>query len=138
MVALRVVVAVAALSLSACDSSSSPTAPTRIPTGTWGGDHIRLVVSDTSAIVEFDCAHGSLNLPLVVDRSGHFDITGIFVKEHGGPIRIDEELPQEPARYAGTTDGRTMMMSVTGTASAQPVGTFSLTIGSPGRVFKCL
>jgi hypothetical protein len=135
-VALRVLVAVAALSLSAC--GSSPTAPTRISPGTWGGDHIRLLVSDTSATIEFDCAHGSLNLPLVVDRSGYFDLAGIFVQEHGGPIRIDEDLLQEPARYTGTTDGRTMTMSVMRTTALQLVGTFSLAIGSPGRVVKCL
>ena len=115
-----------------------PTAPSTlrtVPPGLWGGDHARLTISSTDATIEFDCAHGRVDAPLAVNRNGRFDVGGIFVREHGGPIRVDETLEQEPARYTGTTDGRTMSLMVT---SSEPLGTFTLVLGQEGRVMKCL
>ena len=106
-----------------------------VTAGVWGGDHSRLTVSETAATIEFDCAHGTLDVPLAVDRDGHFDVGGVFVREHGGPIRVDEVLDQEPARYVATIDGRTMILTVT---SSQPVGTFTLVLGQAARLVKCL
>jgi hypothetical protein len=106
-----------------------------VPPGVWGGDHARLTVSSTAATIELDCAHGTVDVPLAMDRNGRFDVGGIFVREHGGPIRVDETLEQEPARYAGTTDGRTMNLTVT---SSQLLATFTLGLGQQGRVVKCL
>ena len=114
---------------------TTPTGLTRVPSGVWGGDHARLTISDTAATIEFDCAHGTLDVPLFVDRTGRFDVGGIFVREHGGPIRVDEVLDQEPARYVGTVDGRTMILTV---ISSQPVGTFTLVLGQAARLVKCL
>jgi len=135
-VSFRVVSVVISLQLAA--PACGPTAPSivrTVPAGTWGGDHARLTISSTAATIEFDCAHGTIDVPLTVDRNGRFDVGGIFVREHGGPIRVDETLEQEPARYAGTTDGRTMNLIVT---SSRPLGTFTLVFGQQGRVFKCL
>jgi hypothetical protein len=50
-------------------------------------------------------------------------------------------LPQperQPARYSGTVNGNTMTLQVRLTATARDLGTFNLTRGSSGRVFKCL
>ena len=114
---------------------TSPTTLTRVPPGVWGGDHVRLAISEPTATIEFDCAHGMLDAPIALDRDGHFDVAGVFVREHGGPIRVDDMLEQEPARYLGTTDGRTMNLTV---SSSQPVGTFTLVLGQQGRLVKCL
>jgi len=114
---------------------TSPTTLTSVPPGVWGGDHVRLTVSETGATIEFDCAQGTLNGPIALDQNGHFDVAGVFVREHGGPIRVDEVPNQEPARYTGTTDGRRMSLAV---AKSQPLGSFMLVLGQQGRFVKCL
>jgi hypothetical protein len=120
--------------LAACSSTTSPDA---IVSGTWGGDHALLEITPTSASIEFDCAHGTLSVPLTLNR-GAFDVTGDYVQEHGGPIRTDEILDRQPARYTGTVRGNTMTILVRLTATDQDRGTYTLVRGASGRVFKCL
>jgi hypothetical protein len=83
--------------------TNQPTQVTQVLSGTWGGEHVKLIVTDVTATIEFDCAHGTLDRPLALDGSGHFDVGGSFVREHGGPNRVDEDPDQQasPARYAG-------------------------------------
>ena len=120
---------------SACASSTSP--DSFVPIGPWGGDHAVLTVNATSATIEFDCAHGALPAPLALDH-GAFDVAGDFFPEHGGPVRVDEPVVRQPARYSGTIEKQTMTLRVRLTESTQDVGTFALTFGAMGRVFKCL
>ena len=121
--------------LAGCSTTTGPDVV--ITTGSWGGDHAVLDVTATSASIEFDCAHGTLPVPLTLNR-GTFDVTGDFVQEHGGPIRSDETVDRQPARYSGTVSGKTMTLMVRLTATGQDLGTYTLTRGVSGRVFKCL
>jgi len=130
----RVAMCVLAMALAACSSTTSPDA---IVSGTWGGDHALLEITATGAAIEFDCAHGTLSVPLTLNR-GAFDVTGDYVQEHGGPIRSDETVDRQPARYTGTISGNTMTMLVRLTATGQDRGTYTLVRGASGRVFKCL
>lgn len=119
--------------------ASSPTPPpqsTSVRTGTWGGNHIGLEVTDSGARVEYDCAHGSIDQRLEVDREGRFDARGGYVRERGGPQPVEEESPQ-PARYAGRVDGDAMTLTVSLTQSNQTIGTFTLTFGNQPLVRKC-
>lgn len=109
-----------------------------IGVGAWGGDHVNLLVAATGGTLEYDCAHGTIDQPFLVDSSGRFDLAGTHTREHGGPIRIGEKEDKSPARYTGTTDGRTMTLTVTLTGSNEPLGTFTLTRGQTGRIVKCL
>jgi hypothetical protein len=67
-----------------------------------------------------------------------FDVTGDYVQERGGPIRTDETLERQPARYTGTVSGNTMTLVVRLIATGEDRGTYMLVRGSSGRVFKCL
>lgn len=113
-------------------------AQTAVPLGIWGGDHVNLMVTGIGGTLEYDCAHGTIDQPLVADGEGRFELAGTHTREHGGPIREGEKADKRPARYSGTTDGRTMTLTVTLTDSGVEVGTFSLTRGQAGRVVKCL
>jgi len=114
----------------------SNTAEPRVPTGLWGGEHVRLEVTDAGAGVEFDCAHGTLDAPLVL-HDGRFDVPGTFVREHGGPIRSDDVEQGQPARFKGEVAGARMTLTFTlaGTQDAQD--TFILTRGEEANLFKC-
>jgi hypothetical protein len=121
--------------LAGCSTTTGPDAV--IMTGSWGGDHAVLDVTATGASIEFDCAHGTLPVPLTLNR-GTFEVTGDYVQEHGGPIRSDETVDRQPARYSGTVSGNTMNLLVRLTEKGQDLGTYTLTRGLSGRVFKCL
>lgn len=109
----------------------------RVAQGSWGAPHIRLEVNETSATIEYDCAHGQIDGPLVIDSHGRFDLKGTHSPEHPGPTRDNEQSTGQPARYTGWTDGRKMTLTVTLTGQKEPVGTFNLTLGGGGRLFKC-
>jgi hypothetical protein len=110
----------------------------RVAAGMWGGTSIRLDVMPQGAAIEYDCAHGTIDEPLVADRDGRFTLSGTHVREHGGPIRQDEQPDRHPARYEGRLTGETMRLTVTLTDLQQVIGTFTLTRGAGGRLVKCL
>jgi hypothetical protein len=128
---------VAWLAHTACGGTPSNPSSTVAP-GLWGGDHVATTVASTGTHFEFDCAHGDLGPPLVLDARGQFNATGVFVREHGGPIRQDEVLDSHPASYAGAVTANTMTLTVRLTDRAETIGAFTLTHGSTGHVVKCL
>ena len=46
----------------------------RVQEGVWGGEHVRMVVREGGADVEFDCAHGQIGATLQADADGRFDL----------------------------------------------------------------
>jgi len=116
-------------------SSKEKTDPTA--EGIWGGPHVRLSMSEGAIQVEFDCAHGTINAPLGTDAQGRFDIPGTFVREGPGPIRVGRTPGARSARYSGRIEGKTMTLSVNLTEPDEALGTYTLTQGSEGRLWKC-
>ena len=109
----------------------------RLAKGAWGAPHIQLTVGDSSATIEYDCAHGRIDGPLVTDSRGRFDLKGTHSPEHGGPVRDNEQSTGQPARYTGWTDGKKMTLTVTLAGRKEVIGTFNLTLGGAGRILKC-
>jgi len=107
----------------------------RIATGVWGGQHISIKVGTKSATIEYDCASGVINGPLVVDRNGNFNLRGTHRMERGGPVRADEDSRQVPASYTGSIKGNTMTLTLKLSDSDEE--TFTLEKGKPGELFKC-
>lgn len=133
----RVVVVAALASLVACSAPTSP-AEGRVEIGAWGGDHLRVDVTPGGGTTEYDCAHGTIDEPLVADRNGRFSASGTHTFEHGGPIRADELPDRHPARYDGQVSGDTLRFSVTVTDRQQTLGAFTVTRGAASRLVKCL
>src|SRR5262249_39587893 len=84
----------------------------RIATGAWGGQHISIKVGANVATIEYDCARGVIDGPLVVDSNGNFNLHGTHRPERGGPVRADEEPRQIPANYTGSIKGNTMTLTL--------------------------
>ena len=131
-----IAVAAAAVLLAGCGGPSAP--DTAVGIGVWGGVGIRLDLTAQGAAIEYDCAHGTIDQPLVADRNGRFSATGVHVREHGGPIRPDEPSDRHPARYDGEVTGTSMRMTVMLLDLAQSVGPFDLTLGGAARIAKCV
>jgi len=106
--------------------------------GTWGGEHISLTVLDSTANLEFDCAHGAIDEPISIDTEGNFEVTGIYVIEHGGPIRIDETLEKYPSLYKGRIEGKKMTLILILKDTETEIDTFWLTRGAEPIIYKCL
>lgn len=112
------------------------TAPEMV--GEWGGEHVMLTVSLTEGVLEYDCAHGSIDGRINPDLDGNFELAGVHVLEHGGPVREGEPPDEHPARYTGWTNGTRMTLTVTLTDTGMEIGTFHLRLGEQPRLYKCL
>jgi hypothetical protein len=133
---VRQVVLVAALAgLAACGNLVVPGVPL---TGTWGGVHLQANLTESGGTLEYDCAAGTISSALVPDERGRVSVTGIHSPGHGGPVRQDEVPPRLPARYDGVVRGDRLTLTVTLTDTNEQIGTFDLTRGAPGSVFRCL
>ncbi len=110
---------------------------TRAQTGMWGGERVRLQVTEAGATIEYDCGHGSIDQPLVADANGKFDLTGTHVKERPGPQR-EGESNSHPASYTGQINGDKLTLNVTLKDTKERIGTFTLTRGRGVRIVKCL
>ena len=106
-----------------------------IATGVWGGPHINVKVGKQSATIEYDCASGVINGPLVVDKSGNFSLHGTHHMQRGGPVRADDDSRQIPATYTGSINGNTMTLTLKLADSEEE--TFTLEKGKAGELFKC-
>ena len=107
----------------------------RISTGMWGGPHISMKVGAKSATIEYDCANGVINGPLVIDANGNFKLRGTHRAEHGGPIRADESDAGSSATYTGSIKGNQMTLTLK-IGDGEPE-TFTLEKGKEGELFKC-
>ena len=127
-------------------AATCPTDPPASLEGTWGGEHIGIVVdpslSSTAALVEFDCATGRIDWPFTLGADGRFDATGVYIQGHGGPVREGDPQPQDvhPARYSGTVRGEVMSLDVMrlDDPTAHAPQHYTLRKGANPHVFKCL
>ena len=104
---------------------------------TWGGVHLGLTITASGGLLEYDCAMGRIDEPIVV-RQGRFDVPGVHWPGMGGPIGVDTTRVPRPARYQGRVTGDRMALTVTLTDTNESLGTFDLVKGASPKVFKCL
>lgn len=126
-----------AMALTGCALSQTGPTPFAL-TGVWGGDHISMTVTDAGTHLEFDCAYGDISGALIPDSAGAVETVGTYVRERGGPIRLDETPESHPAQYNGRVTENTMQLTIRLVDRDVLVGTFVLTRGASGRVVKCL
>jgi len=106
--------------------------------GAWGGPDIALEVTSEGTNINFNCAHGHIDEAIVPDSSGSFSVKGTYVREHGGPMRSDENPDARNATYKGKITGEKMTLTVTFADGTEDVGPFNLEHGKSGRIHKCM
>jgi hypothetical protein len=116
-------------------NSEAATKDRRVPEGKWGGPHVRLEVLAERAEFEFDCAHGRLKGPLLL-QNGRFAVTGTYVRERG-PVRLDEAEQGQRVFFKGEVEGSRMTLTLSFAEDGSEAETFTLTHGAEARLFKC-
>jgi hypothetical protein len=112
--------------------------------GLWGGPHAGANFSGGLADLQFDCASGTIDDPIMITDVGPFSVKGTFRTGASGPIKVgqffksqDALFSGEIARGAAKDSPRVMTLSVAlddGTA----LGPFTLTEGAPPQITRCL
>lgn len=124
----------AAATLAAC--ASLP--PAGVPlTGEWGGTHVGLKLGETSGVLDYDCAAGTIDGPLVPRRDGSFESEGMHTPGWGGPERSGEVRPSYRTRYWGTVRGTRMTLQAR-VENGVLLGPFTLVRGAEPIIFRCL
>ena len=130
------VLAVGLATLTGCTMGGALTSDQSVLAGVWGGVHAGLTLTAEGGAISYDCAHGGLGAPVRPDRAGRFDVTGVHVREHGGPVRMGEVPESVPARYLGQVDGDRMVLRVL--VGPDTLGPFTLQRDAPAQLFRCL
>lgn len=120
-------------------AQSGPAAPTKaVPNGEWGGEHIRMEVNDSGAVIEFDCARGSISQRLELDDNGRFKVQGIYMAQTPAPAGVDggSTASGVKATYTGTLSGSSLRLEVFIEGQDVP-RTFDLVQGDQGHLAKC-
>ncbi len=118
---------------------SGAAAPAKaVPNGVWGGEQIRMEVSDTGAEIEFGCARGTISQRLELDEKGRFKVQGIYMAESPAPAAVDGGAggPGVKATYTGTLSGSSLRLQVFIEGQDTP-RTFDLVQGDQGHLAKC-
>lgn len=131
--------AVPLLAMVAAVAACSAGFPDRVPPGNWGGLHAGMVVSDTGAAIEYDCAAGQIFGAMFLDAHGDFDLPGLLIETGPGPSPVNDSLiPKLAARYTGHTNGKTMSFTMTVLDGSVAPQTYTVTYGGNPHVMKCL
>lgn len=109
----------------------------RLQTGPWGGNNIRLNVEAQSATIEYVCANGTIDGPLMIDSKGRFTWYGSHTQQRPGPTRVDDSSSGRRAVYSGWVKGDTMTLIVKLRDTKETVDTFTLKLNGGGRLFRC-
>src|ERR1043166_8406569 len=101
----------------------------RVANGVWGGQEIRLNVTDAGADLEFSCATGHINEALAVNAKGHFSVKGTFTPGAMGPTRLDNPPKPQPAIFSGTVHEKNLTLNMTLTNTKESLD-YTLEYGS--------
>jgi len=74
----------------------------------------------------------------LLDSQGQFNLRGMYVREHGGPIRDGELEDSHPALYFGQLRGSRLTLSIRLTDDGMQIGAYAAQLGQQPRLFKCL
>lgn len=113
-------------------------APAGPVTGAWGGMHVGLSLTHDGGTLDYDCAAGRIDEPVVAGADGRFVATGSLTPGIGGPDRIGEVKPSWPARYSGSVRGDEMILRVDVPARAIVIGPHRLRRGASPNLTRCL
>ena len=133
---MRVLMMLAAVAAMGCSAGATQDSAA-VPSGTWGGPDVQVVVTNQGATAQFVCAHGTIDQSIQPDASGAFSSPGTYVYEHPATIAGQANEDSHSARYDGQLSGTTLRVTVTVPDKQQTFGPFTATLGATGPNTRC-
>ena len=131
---IRISIALAAL-LAGCAATDQGIQPV---IGSWGGQHVGLVLDAAGGKLDYDCAAGTIDEPVIVNALGEFHEKGTHTPGTGGPVRQDYVPPAFPALYHGSVKGDRMTLRVIVQSNGTVIGPLELRLNTPPVLMRCL
>lgn len=126
----------AGLVLIGCTQSiiSLPSTPL---TGTWRSHSAEVTLSGQGGSIQFGCASGTINAPVILNVQGEFSVDGSYTQGSGvaPPPEVPPPTPQ-PTVYSGKVSGETLTFSfqIKGGSTSGPI---TVVRDSPDQVIFC-
>ena len=105
--------------------------------GGWGGEHVGIAFEGGLANVRFDCASGTIDVPVSPAKDGSFEARGTYRAGTPGPVRVGQIYRSQPATYSGKVIKKEMTMSVS-LEDGSIIGPFTLAEGASPQITRCL
>ena len=105
--------------------------------GPWGGPHAGIAFQGGLADVRFDCASGTIDVPVYPAKDGAFEARGTYRAGAPGPVRVGQIFRSQPATYSGQVRKDVLTLTVL-LEDGSAVGPFTLTRGAPAQLERCL
>lgn len=134
--ASQITALIVALTISSCQSAV--VSPAGEVTGSWGGRHVSLVLGQGGGDLEYDCAAGRIEGPLLTDRTGRFTANGYHSPGQGGPERQGYEPPRLAAVYTGRVQGDVITLTVSVPSTGVQIGPLTLRHNAQPMIMRCL
>lgn len=94
-------------------------------------------MTKNGAEIQFNCAHGDIEEPLLLDQQGRFSAKSTSVRRRMGPQREGNPSVNQTAVYSGVIRNQSMTLTVTLMETKQMIGTFTLEHSKLVRPVKC-
>lgn len=105
--------------------------------GNWGGEHIALIIDQSGATIDFDCAHAVVDRALTTDARGNFSVTAIYTPESVGPTRQNNPNQSYRVKIWGHVRGGRMTLNIKRQSTNKSLGTFKLRQNEEPFLVKC-
>ena len=105
-------------------------------TGRWGGPHAAIAFN-VLADVQFDCASGSIDVPVYPAKDGSFQVRGTYREGSPGPVRVGQIFRSQSATYSGNALEGIMTLNVE-LEDGTLLGPYNLALGAPPQLTRCL
>jgi len=97
-------------------------------TGQWGSDQGRFTATQASTVFNGACGSGSTTLPIMLDKKGRFDLTGLYGAAG---------TAQAAARFRGSVGSKTLTLRVLRADSSEAVAPIVLNLGQQPTLASC-
>jgi hypothetical protein len=109
--------------------------------GSWGGEHVGLVLEGGIGTLEYDCASGTIDGVIVPAKDGRFSAKGTHRTGQGGPVRVGQIFRATRATYSGTVKKLKKIQEMTLNVKLEDgtlLGPFILRLGAEPQILRCL
>jgi hypothetical protein len=97
-------------------------------TGQWGSEQGRFTATQASTAFNGACGSGSTIEPIMLDKKGRFDLTGLYGAAG---------TAQSTARFRGTVGSKTLTLRVMRSDSTEAVAPIVLNLGQQPALATC-